>query len=310
MINISFGMPYSRILENIVLQAFGGGSIVVAAAGNERERGSPTSFPANLNHVLTIGATDEADRATTFSNASLGIDLAAPGVNIPAAIPLAFDDDGDGYAPVSGTSFSAPLVAGATAWVWTARPDLDNTQVFDLVRYAARDVGAAGFDTDTGFGVLDIPAALTDPAPASDQQEPNDDISHVRANGLFRTATRPITAPGRPRAAFTARLDATEDPEDVYRVYVPPRRTVRIVVTPTHDVDVDLWKPSTTSVFLRGSARTRQLFAHGGRNGRTVERVAVRNAGRAGFYAYLDVYLPRNGPLAAQYRVSVATALR
>jgi hypothetical protein len=309
-INMSFGVPYSRVFEDAILVAFGTGSILVAAAGNERQQGSPASAPANLNHVLTIAATDQADRPTIFSNASLGVDLAAPGVDIPAAIPLPFDPDGDGYAPADGTSFSAPLVAGATAWVWTARRDLVNTQVFDLMRYAARDVAAAGFDRDTGYGILDIPSALSLRAPLPDPQEPNDDIRHVRAGGLFRNATRPITAPGRPRAAFTARMDATEDPEDVYRVYVPPRRTVRIAVTPTRDVDVDLWRPSTTSVFLRGSARARQLFAHSGRNGTAVDRVSVRNDTRVGFYAYLDVYLPRNGPLDAQYRVNASTATR
>ena len=307
-INMSFGVPFSQVFERIVLTAFGSGSILVAAAGNERQQGSPATSPANLNHVLTIAATDQQNQPTVFSSASLGVDLAAPGVDIPAAIPAAFSPNL--YELVDGTSFSAPLVAGATAWVWTARQDLDNTQVFDLMRYSARDIAAAGWDRDTGFGLLDIPAALTERAPLSDHQEPNDDISHVRANGLFRDATRPLTAPGRPRATITARLDLTEDPEDVYRVYVPPRRTVRMVVTPNRDVDVDLWRPSATSVFARGTARRRALFASSARRGASVERVAVTNTGRAGFYSYLDVYLPRNGPLDAQYRVAVTTAQR
>lgn len=307
-INMSFGVPRSQFFEDAVMLAFGTGSIVVAAAGNEREQGSPGAAPANLNHVLTVAATDQLNQPTTFSSASLSVDLAAPGVDIPAAVPAVFS--ANLYELVDGTSFSAPIVAGATAWVWTSRSNLDNTQVFDLMRFSARDIGVQGFDRDTGFGLLDIPSALSHAAPVSDQQEPNDDIRHVRANGLFRNATRPITAPNRTRAAFTARLDITEDPEDVYRVYVPPRRTVQIVVTPTADVDVDLWKPGATSVFLRGAIRARSLFAHSAKRGRTPERVSVRNNGRSGFYAYLDVYLPRNGPLDAKYRVSVSTARR
>ena len=41
-----------------------------------------------------------------------------------------------------------------------------------------------------------------------------------------------------------------------------------------------------------------------------VNRLRVRNRTKRGFYAYLDVYLPRNGPLDAAYTVSAATARR
>ncbi len=307
-INMSFGVPTSLLLMDTVAVAFRTGSILVAAAGNERQQGIPIAAPANLNHVLTIAATDPLNRVASFSSASLQVDLAAPGVDIPAAIPLAFN--AAGYGSVDGTSFSAPIVTGATAWVWTARPQLDNTQVFDLMRYSAIDLGAAGFDRDTGFGLLSIPAALATPAPPSDGQEPNDDIREIKPNGLFRLPTTPVTSPTHPRATLRARLDLTEDPEDVYRVYVPPGRVVHVTVTPDTDVDVDLWKPTATTVFARGTARRRNLLATSGRRGRTPERVSARNRTKRGFYAYLDVYLPRNGPLDAVYTISASTARR
>lgn len=304
-INLSLGFSdHDRLLEEIVLQAFGTGSLVVAAAGNERAQGSPVNFPANLNHVLTVAATNQADQPSGFSNASLGVDLAAPGQDIPAAIAF------DGWQLVTGTSFASPLVAGAAAWVWTVRGDLDNTQLFDLMRWTARDVAAQGFDADTGFGVLDIPSALSGQAPSSDGQEPNDDISHVKANGLFREAARPLTTPSRGRATLGARLDATEDPEDVYRMWVPAGRVVRATVTPTTDVDVDVWNATTRTVLARGAERRRHLLATSAKRGRVVERVIVRNRTRRGFYAYLDVYLRQNGPLDGDYRVSVSTARR
>jgi subtilisin family serine protease len=304
-INMSFGVPYSRLFEDLVLTAFGAGSIVVAAAGNERQQGNTAASPANLNHVLTIAATDRQDRPTTFSTASLGVDLAAPGVDIPAAVPTAFSQSG--YSLMAGTSFSAPIVAGATAWVWTVRPQLDNTQVFDLMRYSARDVPPEGFDRDTGFGLLSIPNALTTQAPSRDPNEPNDDIRQVRARGLFPAAAAPVTAPNRPRATLRARLDVTEDPEDVYRVFVPAGRTLRVAVSHDTDVDVDVWKSTASSVFLRGVARTRNILASSGRNGRPTERVSVPNRTTSGFYAFLDVFLPRNGPLDARYTVTIST---
>jgi hypothetical protein len=182
--------------------------------------------------------------------------------------------------------------------------------VFDLMRYSARDIAEKGFDRDTGFGLLNIPVALTQEAPSSDGREPNDDIRMIKANGLFQNATDPITRPGKTTASFRARLDPTEDPEDVYRLYVPPARTVRVTVTLDTDVDVDLWKPSAGTVFLRGAARTRNLFASSRTRGKKPEKVSVRNTSNRGFYAYLDVYLPKARAARAEYRVSVSTARR
>ena len=305
-INMSFGVPYTRLLEDTLLTAFRTGSILVASSGNEREERTAAGPPGNLAHVLTVAATDQRNQTAFFSTASLGVDLAAPGVAVPGAIPRIFD--ASGYAlSLSGTSFSAPIVTGATAWVWTARPTLDNTQVFELMRSTATDIAAEGFDRDTGFGLLSIPNALTTQAPSKDPSEPNDDIRQVRASGLFRAAASPITAPNRPRTTFRARLDVTEDPEDVYRVFVPAGRSVRITATPDTDVDVDVWKSSASSVFLRGTARRRNVLATSGRDGKAAERVSVPNRTKAGFYVYLDVYLPRDGPFDARYTLTIST---
>jgi hypothetical protein len=306
-VNMSFGSAEpSFVEEEAVLVAFGAGSVLVAAAGNEFQEGNPTEYPASYNHVLTVAATDQAGSPTAFSNANLAVDLAAPGQAIPVAVPAALDPSG--FSVYDGTSFAAPIVSGAAAWVWTARPELDNTQVFDLVRFSARDLGPPGYDVDTGFGLLDIPAALAREAPGSDLQEPNDDIYQVKANGLFSQATRPLTRPGRGTAAIDARLDVTEDPEDVYRVWIPAKRTVTMRVRGDADVDVDVWRPETPTVFVKGKKRKRFLITWGHSPGRRAEKLVVTNTGTAGVFVYLDVYLPAGGPYSAGYTVEVATA--
>src|SRR6266576_2015995 len=143
---------------------------------------APRFLPASLPLVLTVGATDQSDRFAFFSDRSSALDLAAPGVSIPVAVPTFFN--ASGFASFDGTSFSAPLVAGAAAWVWTVRPDLDPTQLEDVMRNSARDVGRKGWDADTGFGILSIPAALAAKIPAKDPQEPNDDINLVRPHAV------------------------------------------------------------------------------------------------------------------------------
>ncbi len=67
-VNLSIGGPgapdfaeaqaFSRLLS--------GGTVVVAAMGNERQAGSPTSFPAAIPGVIAVGATGITDRVRGF----------------------------------------------------------------------------------------------------------------------------------------------------------------------------------------------------------------------------------------------------
>jgi hypothetical protein len=288
-INLSFGSPEPDIaLQNEIYSAFRRGSIVVAASGNSRDEGNPINFPANMSHVLTVAATDQLDHTAVFSSFSPGVDLAAPGIDIEAAVPFVFN--ANGYASLNGTSFSAPIVSGATAWIWTVRPDLKNTQLFDVMRWSSRDVGVPGFDEDTGFGILDIPAALALEAPPVDPQEPNDDVYLVKPGGLFRTGTAPLTSPTKGSATVKARVDYTEDPEDVYRVWVPARKTVTISLRGSENVDLEAWRPATRSTGESGAAAKRDLAALSAKTGTALDTVALKNTTTRGAYYYADVF--------------------
>jgi hypothetical protein len=306
-INLSLG-GFDRlpIEEHAILNAFGAGQLIVASAGNDREQGSSPSYPASFAHVLTVGATGESDRVTVFSSASAAMDLAAPGQDITAAIPTLFDPSG--YASVDGTSFSAPLVSGAAAAVWTLRPTLTNTQLFEVMRRSARDVGKRGWDANTGYGILNVPAALTRKPPAADPQEPNEDVYLVRPNGLTRAGKTPLTALHRPRAALSASLERSEDPEDVYRVYLPAKGKIVVTVRPNANLDLELWGKGTKTVFERGRAARRDLLAVSAHAGANFERVTLKGRG-TGQFVYVDVFLPKKGAQAS-YKLSVAPAAR
>ncbi len=289
-INLSLGGDEpSRSIYEATINAFGRGSLIVAAAGNERLYDDPAIYPADFPHVLTVGSTNQSDQPSDFSSTSAAVDLAAPGEQIPWQYPA----DPTFYGSASGTSFAAPMVTAATAWVWTVRGTLEKTQIFELMRQSARDIAPAGPDNRTGLGILDIPAALTRAAPPIDPLEPNDDIDHVKARGIFRLAARPVTSPGRRTASYTARLHANEDPRDVYRIWVPGRSSVRATIRPTANVNVSVWAPGTQNVAETGAARRRHLLATGVRPGGRPELVRVRNETRRGYYAYLDAFLGR-----------------
>ena len=295
-INLSLGGDEpSRAIYEATINAFGRGTIIVAAAGNERQLDDPAIYPADFPHVLTVGSTNQADLPSEFSSTSGAVDLAAPGEQIPWQHPT----DPTYSRTANGTSFASPIVAAATAWVWTARPTLDKTQVYDLMRLSARDLSPAGPDARTGHGLLDIPAALTRAAPAIDPLEPNDDIDHVKARGIFPLAARPVTAPGRRRAAYRARLHAAEDPHDVYRVWIPSRTTVSATIRPNANVDAALWAPRTQRVSEQGGLRRRDVLSASARPGGRTERLRVDNETGRGYYAYLDAYLGRRVRTAA-----------
>jgi subtilisin family serine protease len=302
-INLSLGGDEpSRAMYEATINAFGRGTIVVAAAGNERMREDPPIFPAGFPHVLTVGATNQSDLPSEFSSTSPAVDLAAPGELIPWQHP----SDPALYGTMSGTSFSSPMVAAATAWVWTARPGIEKTQLFDLMRYSARDIAPQGVDNRTGWGLLDIAHALTRALPPIDPMEPNDDVDHVKAHGIFRAAARALTAPGRRRATLRARLHQTEDPDDVYRFWVPAGRIVTARVRPTADVTVYAWRTGTRTVFERGANRRRDLIASSVRPGGRVETVRIQNRRKRGYWAYLDVF-PARGVRAAQYLLEISS---
>ncbi|HEV3478258.1 MAG TPA: S8 family serine peptidase [Gaiellaceae bacterium] len=300
-INLSLGGDEpSRSVYEATINAFGRGSLVVAAAGNERLLDDPHIYPAGFPHVLTVGSTDRNNQPSDFSSTSRAVDLAAPGERIPWQNPT----DPTFYGTATGTSFAAPIVSAATAWVWTARPTLEKTQIFDLMRLSALDISPAGPDNRTGQGLLDIPAALARAAPPVDPLEPNDDIDHVKAHGIFRVAAKPLTAPGRRRATYRARLHSSEDPHDVYRVWVPGRSKVSAVVRPNANVNVALWAPRTRNVAEQGRERRQDVVDSSARPGGRVELVEVANEARRGYYAYLDVYTGR-GVRSAAYSLGI-----
>jgi subtilase family protein len=304
-VNLSLGgSDLLPIEEQAIASVFGSGSLIVASAGNDREGGSSLSYPATFPHVLTVGATDEADRVTVFSSASPALDLAAPGQDITAAIPTIFNSLG--YAAVDGTSFSAPLVSGAAAAVWTVRPTLTNTQLFEIMRRSARDTGKKGWDADTGYGILNLPAAVARHTPPADPQEPNEDVYLVKPNGLTKTGHAPLTGQHRPRASLPAQLERREDPEDVYRIWLPARGRFVVTVRPTANATLEIWGRRTRTVFERGKAAQRDLIGASAHSGRRFERVTVEGRG-VGQYVYVDVFLAKN-VVQASYKLSVAPA--
>ena len=166
-INLSLGTStdYST-LRTAVDDAYAAGIVVVAAAGNEGNppgKGDNILYPARYGSVIAVAATDQADERPKWSSTGLDLELSAPGVDI-----LSTWNDGS-YESKSGTSMAAPHVSGTVALI-LAGPvlyDLNGNGIYEAneVRFAlqasADDLGAAGWDSKYGYGLVDAEEAAT-----------------------------------------------------------------------------------------------------------------------------------------------------
>ena len=165
--NLSIAGVESSQLERLALyDAITHGCVVSAAAGNSGSQSFPLypSAYAIDGLCIEVGATDVNDRRSFFSSYGPWLDLVAPGENIFGTFmtyPNAFGGMFPGYVAGSGTSFSAPQVAGAVGLLCAIRPELIENDFQRIIRESAHDIADAGVDTATAWGRLDLGAALS-----------------------------------------------------------------------------------------------------------------------------------------------------
>jgi hypothetical protein len=116
------------------------------------------------------------------------------------------------------------------------------------MRRSAVDIDVPGRDDASGFGLLNVPAALAYAAPVPDPLEPNDDMDYVTPGKIFDNGIPPLTTRAKPSATLTGRLATVEDPRDVYRVFAPGRGTITVKVPAAAGVALGLWTPATQTV--------------------------------------------------------------
>jgi len=152
-INMSLGnYAQADFLHDAVKYAFDHDVVLVAASGNDNtER---PGYPAAYPEVFAVGATDKNAKRASFSNYGDYIDVAAPGDAIASTYP------GSQYAALSGTSMASPHVAALAALIRSVNPELKNTEVMDIMRQTAYDLGTKGKDKYFGYGQIDIVKAL------------------------------------------------------------------------------------------------------------------------------------------------------
>lgn len=155
-INMSFGFPtISDALMKAINYATRKGVICIASVGNDSQ--TDLVYPAAFGNVIGVASVDAQDGPSSFTNRGADlVTIAAPGENLVTTFP------GDQYAVASGTSFSAPLIAGAASLMLDAAKNnvAIQLQEADIAR-ALRHTNLCSNDGTLGAGCMDLNQAVS-----------------------------------------------------------------------------------------------------------------------------------------------------
>ena len=144
------GRTYSPILKYAIEQYDG---LFIASAGNSNSNNDfLPSFPAsyNSNNIISVAASTPENTLSPFSNYGVNsVDIAAPGTDILST------DLADSYSYKSGTSMSAPHVAGAAALLKAYMPFLTTFELKQIILLSSSHYSCRTDKLVTG-GILNI----------------------------------------------------------------------------------------------------------------------------------------------------------
>jgi serine protease AprX len=142
---------------------------VVFSAGNTGPNPQTSVSPSNDPQSLAVGAVDVFGNVADFSArgpSACGGGIYYPRVMTPGVGVRTADRTFGGlfplsYLSVSGTSFSAPHVAGGMALLKDAFSGASISEIESAIEESAQDLDPPGPDGDSGFGLLDLYGAYT-----------------------------------------------------------------------------------------------------------------------------------------------------
>ena len=128
---------FSQTNNNIIQFGINSGSIIVAASGNNNANLSTSpKYPSCYDGVICVANTNSSDAKASSSNYGTRIDISAPGSSILSTIPY------NGYDTKTGTSMSAPMVAGLLGLMKSHAPSATNEQLISCLKNSSDNLDA------------------------------------------------------------------------------------------------------------------------------------------------------------------------
>ncbi|MFO0760740.1 MAG: S8 family serine peptidase [Byssovorax sp.] len=153
-------------INNVYENGRGGkGALVLFAAGNDDRELGDDELEA-VKGVLCIGAINNFEEQTPFTNFGKSVDLVAPTGTLTTDIHGAAGDDPTDYTNhFGGTSSSCPVAAGIAGLLVSVAPDSTSAELYQVLIDTARPApyatpDANGHDLVYGYGIIDPVKAL------------------------------------------------------------------------------------------------------------------------------------------------------
>ncbi|MFX1601427.1 MAG: S8 family serine peptidase, partial [Promethearchaeota archaeon] len=252
-ISMSFGGGYP-IISDLITDAISNakndyGVIFVSSAGNSGPEYFTGSTPASGVDVIAVGATDRYNQLAYFSSwgptfGYIGYpDVVAPGVNIISAEAVGsiisdeqrykgdfFDFPGDAdYIPLSGTSMSCPVVAGALAILLEAYPNITPETARIALLERAKKLSNVNDDDilKSGAGIINITASLNY---LNDLNSTNPDINDIGKLYPDNLPVKPYDLLHFPGDHQKFNLTVISGKDNVYNIDVPSIQGITIIL--------------------------------------------------------------------------------
>jgi len=134
------------------------GMIVCASAGNSAQNAwHYIGTPADADSIITVGGVDASGNYAAFSSTGPTSDgRIKPTVAAQAQATVLVSTSGH-VMTGNGTSFSSPIIAGATACLWQAFPKCSNMQIIDAIIKSSSQYSNP--DSLLGYGIPNFIAA-------------------------------------------------------------------------------------------------------------------------------------------------------
>jgi len=131
------------------------GMLVVNSAGNSGDKDwYYITAPADGDSVLTVGAIGSDSILTSFSSHGPTADGRMKPNVVAQGLNAVVCNLGNGIRTANGTSFSSPILAGMTASVWSAMPEISSMQLYHLIQESGHLYPNG--NNDYGYGVPDF----------------------------------------------------------------------------------------------------------------------------------------------------------
>jgi serine protease len=158
--------PLAAAMGHVFDQGRGGrGALVLFAMGNDDRVVADDELQA-ARGVLGIGAINNFDEQTPFTNSGNSVDLVAPTGTLTTDITGSEGGDPSDYLELfGGTSSACPVAAGIAGLLVSAAPEKTSQELYDVMIATARPAPLAipdenGHDQLFGYGIVDPVAAL------------------------------------------------------------------------------------------------------------------------------------------------------